>query len=45
MLEKIKESISACPDDRAIYLVYKLSTFSGFFMTHKHLIYMVYNID
>lgn len=45
MLEKIKKSISACPDDGAIYLVYKLSTFSGFFMTHKHLIYMVYNIE
>ncbi len=45
MLEKIKKALSACPEDGVIYLVYKLSAFSGFFMSDKHLIYMVYNTE
>ncbi len=45
MLEKIKKALSTCPDDGAIYLVYKLSDCSGFFMSCKHLVYMVCNIE
>lgn len=43
MLETIKESLSVCPMDGAIYLVSKLSDISGFFMVQKHLVYMVNN--
>ncbi len=43
MLEKIKNALLTCPCDSAIYLVYKLSDCSGFFMSQKHLIYMAYN--
>lgn len=45
MLEKIKKALSTCPDDGAIYLVYKLSDCSGFFMSCKHLVYMVCNTE
>ena len=43
MLDKIKAALSTCPCDGAIYLIYKISDCSGFFMSKKHLIYMVYN--
>lgn len=43
MLEKVKNALAACPSDGAVYLVYKLSENSGFFMSQKHLLYMVYN--
>lgn len=43
MLEKVKNAMMACPCDGAIYLVNKLSDCSGFFMSQKHLMYMVYN--
>lgn len=43
MLKKIKKALLTCPNDGSIYLLDKLSDCSGFFMSHKHLIYMVYN--
>ena len=43
MLEKVKKAMRTCPCDGAIYLVHKLSDCSGFFMSQKHLMYMVYN--
>ena len=43
MLEKVKNALTACPCDGAIYLVHKLSDCSGFFMSQKHLVYMAYN--
>ena len=43
MLEIVKNTLATCPRDSGIYLVYKLSDVSGFFMSEKHLIYMAYN--
>lgn len=43
MLEEIKMTITTCPCDGNIYLVHKLSDCSGFFMSQRRLMYMVYN--
>lgn len=45
MFEKIKKALANCSSDGSIYLVEKLSSNSGFFMTNKHLLYMVYNFE
>ncbi len=45
MFEKIKKTLASCPIDGSIYLIEKLSSNSGFFMTNGHLIYMVYNFE
>ncbi len=43
MLEKIRTALLTCPCDGAIYLVHKISDYSGFFVSQKHLVYMTYN--
>lgn len=45
MFEKIKKSLASCSFDGSIYLIEKLSSNSGFFMTNRHLLYMVYNFE
>ncbi len=45
MLTKIKKALATCPQDGMIYLIIKLSDASGFFMAHRHLIYMVINCE
>lgn len=45
MFDKIKKALESCSSDGSIYLVHKLSNNSGFFMTNKHLLYMVYNFE
>ncbi len=45
MIEKIKEALSKCKCDGNIYLIEGITDVSGFFMTDKHLLYMVCNFE
>lgn len=43
MVTQIKSALSTCPLDGMIYLIYRISETSGFFMVRRHLVYMVVN--
>lgn len=43
MINTIKEKLASCENDGIIYLIKKISTSSGFFMTDGRLLYMVFN--
>jgi hypothetical protein len=45
MIDSIKEVLQNCPCDGMIYLAFKLSDHSGFFISKKHLLYMVFNTE
>ena len=45
MLSSLKDSIANLPTDGLIYLAEKLSETTGFFVSNKHLLYIVKNFD
>lgn len=45
MLSELKEELNNFPQDDLIYLIRKLSSKAGFFVTNNHLLYMVKNSD
>ena len=45
MIQAIKKSIASFPEDGLIYLAEKLTEYAGFFVSNKHLLYIVANND
>ena len=45
MVQSIKEAIATTPEDGLLYLANKLTDKAGFFISNKHLLYVVSNLD